>query len=208
MTQNAYAWKPDRDTAADLLADPGTTATSLIILISKALESQCPEGLDPFHLLFGSPEQNIDALDPIEIWQDLEEFYRSKICVANENRVNAMLLAMQGNAFETDAEAFMAICNALADGDLGDMLDGVFELPQVDEMWWALREVTLARGEMPEFSPEVLKAMENIAAGEDENEEPDNNLVEIRFARMADELTALGAPVTLVESIKRHAGLE
>ena len=208
MTRPEYVWKPDRDTAADLLADPGTTATTLIILISKALEPECPVGLDPFHLLFGCPDQNIDPMDPIEIWQDLEEFYRSRICEANENRVNAMLLAMRGNVFETDAEAFMAICNALADGDLGDMLDGVFELPQVDEMWWALLEVTLARGEMPEFSPEVLKAMENIAAGEDENEEPDNNLVAIRFDRMVDELTALGAPATLVESIKRHAGLE
>lgn len=203
-----YAWRPDADTAADLLADPGTTATTLIILISKALESQCPEGLDPFHLLFGSPEKNIDPLDPIEIWQDLEEFYRCRICEANENRVNAMLLAMRGDSFETEPEAFLAVCNALADGDLGDMLDGVFELPQVDELWWALREVTLARGEMPEFSPEVLKAMENIAAGEDEAEEPDNNLVAIRFDRMVDELTALGAPAPLIESIKRHAGLE
>lgn len=211
MTANRYPWKPSRDVANELIAAPGTTATTLLILISKALESQCPEGLDPFHLILGSPERDIEPMDTLEIWQDLEEFYGGRICEANENRVNALILALSSDAFEQDAEAFMAVCNALADGDLGDMLDGVFELPQIDEMWWALREVSLVRGTLFEFSEQVLDLMEKISEAEDhgaDRTEIDDNLVEARFARMVDELTALGAPPPLVESIRRHAGIE
>ena len=181
-----------------------------MILVCKALEHHCAAGVVPLQLIAGDPEIGLEALEPVELWQDTEEFYGGRICEANENRINALLLTLQSNAFETEPEAFIAVCLALADGDLGDMLDGVVELPQVDEMWWALREVTLARGSAPEFSQDVLSVMEKIVADEDQGDdrsEVDHHLVASRLGRMQDELNALGAPQALTGSINRHLGL-
>ncbi|MEN6605129.1 MAG: hypothetical protein ABFD86_22195, partial [Bryobacteraceae bacterium] len=81
------SWRVNGDAARELLADPATTATTLLILVCRALEQDIPPGVTPLELLLGNPEKQIDPMDPVEMWMDVERFYNARITEAGENRV-------------------------------------------------------------------------------------------------------------------------
>jgi len=200
VDQLLLPWKPVQDAAAELLKDPRTTATTVMVLAYKAVGDA----------LFGDPDQEVPPIDPVELWTEMEEVYSTHVSEAAENRLNALLLALESDAFDTEPDAFMAVCNSLADGDLGDMIDGAIELPTFDEALWALAEVSLIRGQVVELTPATIEVLATIAADEDESPEKaanDQTLVLERAARLQAELLAIGAPSALVESIPRRMNL-
>jgi hypothetical protein len=193
-------WHPDREAAAGLLEDPRTTATTVLVLAAKAVGPA----------LFGDEIRQIPQMETAELWLEMEELYGCRVCEAAENRLNALMLALESQAFETEPEAFMAVCLSLADGDLGDMIDGIFELPTFDEVLWALAEVALIRGQVVELSSPVMALLAKIADDEDEGPdkaEEEKQLVLERMYRLQSELQLMGAPSPVVESIPRRMAL-
>jgi len=132
----------DKRLAADLLADTETTATVLHMIILAAYGDE----------VYGSIEHDIEQAEPVELWLRLKEDFSVNIPESNENKVNALMLALSTEAFYDDPLAFISICNALYSGDLGDLVNGALEDLTMSEMLWGIYEVELNRGDSEGFA--------------------------------------------------------
>lgn len=130
----------DRKVAGRLLSDPDTYGSVLLTLALAEL------GEDLFET------------DPLEIYARLEETYRQRIPEQGENRLNAIMLAVATDAFYESLEGFISVAATLHDGDLGDLISGVFDEVTIPECLWAIYEVELMRdGNTPEFSQSIIE---------------------------------------------------
>ena len=147
--------------AADLLADTETTATVLHMIILAAYGDE----------VYGSIEHGIEQAEPVELWMRIKEDFSVNIPESNENKVNALMLALSTEAFYDDPLAFISICNALYSGDLGDLVDGALEDLTMPEMLWGIYEVELNRGESEGFALPIDRLIDEIIRNEAEDNE-------------------------------------
>ncbi len=149
--------------------------------------------------VFGDPEAGVEAMDPAEMWAEVNEMFGTWIPEEGENRLNALITALSSPAFYKDVETFCAVSNALYDGDLGDLIDGVFEEPSVVEMMWATLEVELARDDddpAPPFSPKVADFLAKKLREEQEDHTIHEEAVNATFVDMLDQLRGIGVPLS------------
>ena len=151
----------DKRLAADFLADTETTATVLHMIILAAYGDE----------VYGSIEHGIEQADPVELWLRIKEDFSVNVPESNENKVNALMLALSIDAFYEDPLAFISIGNALYSGDLGDLVDGALEDLTVSEMLWGIYEVELNRGESQGFSMPIDRLINEIIENEAEDNE-------------------------------------
>lgn len=151
----------DKRLAADFLADTETTATVLHMIILAAYGDE----------VYGSIEHGIEQADPVELWLRIKEDFSVNVPESNENKVNALMLALSTDAFYEDPLAFISIGNALYSGDLGDLVDGALEDLTVSEMLWGIYEVELNRGESQGFSMPIDRLINEIIENEAEDNE-------------------------------------
>lgn len=149
--------------------------------------------------VLGDPAAGIEAMDPSELWADLNEAYGVWVTEEGENKLNALTLALQGDLFYRDVEVFQAVCQALLDGDLGDLLSSEFEdLTAVDVMWTIL-EVDLARDDdngPPEFSSGVSELINRVLMVEQDDQEENSAAVKEEYYHMLRQLKDLGIPTS------------
>lgn len=117
------------------------------------------------------------------LFADIEDYFDCHLSEESENRINAAITAMTTDLFFTNVNMFNAISLAFAEGNIGDIPEGVMETPDVGDMLWAVQEVSLLIGEPKEseefqsmFSPEVMDYVGNMIASvaEDLEEVPDD----------------------------------
>lgn len=181
----AYPFK--KSEAAKLLASDDTYAFVLIAILLPVL------GDDLF------------TEDTSILFADIEDYFDCHLSEESENRINAAITAMTTDLFFTNVNMFNSITLAFAEGDIGDIPDGIMETPDVGDMLWAVQEMSLLIGEPKEseefqskFSPEVVSYInENLAdVAEDLDEVPDDvdtldeAFEEPYFDRVIDENTA------------------
>lgn len=120
--------------------------------------------------------------DSAVLFADIEDYFDCHLSEESENRINAAITAMTTDLFFTNVNMFNAITLAFAEGDIGDIPEGVMETPDVGDMLWAVQEVSLLIGEPKEseefqslFSPSVMNYVGNMIASvaEDLDEIPD-----------------------------------
>lgn len=153
------------EAAGELLADAGTKATVLQTILLCAYGGQA---------LFGHPGDELqprrDPVDPVLLFNQAEQDFSVTIPPECENKINALVLATSSNAFYEDPAAFMAVCNALESGELGDLVSGFVEEVTVPEMLWACYEVLLNRGYSDDpFSPQVSAIIDEVVKTEVED---------------------------------------
>lgn len=151
----------DKRLAADFLADTETTATVIHMIILAAYGDE----------VYGSLEQNIEPADPVELWLRIKEDFSVNVPESNENKVNALMLALSTDAFYEDPLAFISIGNALYSGDLGDLVNGALEDLTMPEMLWSIYEVELNRGDSEGFSISIDRLIDEIIRNEAEDNE-------------------------------------
>jgi len=151
----------DKRLAADLLADTETTATVLHMIILAAYGDE----------VYGSLEYGIEAADPLELWLRIKEDFSVNVPESNENKVNALMLALSTEAFYDDPLAFISISNALYSGDLGDLVNGALEDLTMPEMLWGIYEVELNRGDSEGFAISIDRLIDEIINNEAEDNE-------------------------------------
>ncbi len=151
----------DKRLAADLLADTETTATVLHMIILAAYGDE----------VYGSLEHGIEPADPVELWLRIKEDFSVTVPESNENKVNALMLALSTEAFYDDPLAFISISNALYSGDLGDLVDGALEDLTMPEMLWGIYEVELNRGDSEGFALPIDRLIDEIIKNEAEDNE-------------------------------------
>jgi hypothetical protein len=151
----------DKRLAADLLADTETTATVLHMIILAAYGDE----------VYGSLENGIEPADPVELWLRIKEDFSVNVPESNENKVNALMLALSTEAFYDDPLAFISISNALYSGDLGDLVNGALEDLTMPEMLWGIYEVELNRGDSEGFAIPIDRLIDEIIKNEAEDNE-------------------------------------
>lgn len=149
----------DRQAAADLIRDPETLGTTLLVILLSEYREQ------------------IFEMEPLEIWAAVQDDFRATVSEEGENRVNALLTALSTDAFYEDPEVFRAVCTCLYDGDLGDLVAGGLEDLTVCEMLWAMKEVGSLRDDEPEFSKPVAAVIEDLISQEVDEGDADNYAV-------------------------------
>lgn len=173
------------------LGDPDTCAFVLLTIAMWAFGDQ----------VLGDPENDVEAMDPAELWAGLNEMFGVWVSEEGENKLNALILALQGDLFYRDVEVFSAVAQALLDGDLGDLVQGQFDDLTAVDIMWAVLEVELARDDEqgpPEFSQGVADLISRSIALEQENQE--ENLAEVRAAyeQMLVQLRTIGVPLSAI----------
>jgi hypothetical protein len=181
------------------ISDPDTPGLVLLTIALWAFGSR----------VFGDPENNIEQMDPSEMWAEFNELFGTWVTEEGENKLNAMILALESPAFYHDVETFLAVSNALFDGDLGDMVDGVFEEPSVVEMMWATLEVELARNDhdvAPPFSRQVSSLIAKKIREEQEDHSMHEEAVDAAFFDMLTQLRSIGVPMAAIRLLSaEHA---
>lgn len=121
--------------------------------------------------------------DTAILYADIEDYFDCHLSEETENRMNAAITAMTTDLFFTNVNMFNAISLAFAEGDIGDIPNGVLEIPDVGDMLWTVQEVSLLLGIPKEsdefqemFSPGVMQYVGDQIAGiaEDLEEIPDD----------------------------------
>ena len=183
--------KLDPHKARVALGDPDTCAFVLLTIAMWAFGDQ----------VLGDPDNDIEAMDPAELWAGLNEMFGVWVSEEGENRLNALMLALQGDLFYRDVEVFSAVAQSLLDGDLGDLVQGSFDDLTAVDIMWAVLEVELARDDEdgpPEFSQGVADIIaRSIAMEQDDQEE---NLADVRAAyeAMLSQLRVIGIPLSAI----------
>lgn len=145
--------------------------------------------------VFGDEAAGVDRMDPSEMWAGLNAAYGTWLTEEGENRVNALMTAMDSPLFYRDPAVFEAVTVALCDGDLGDILHGEFEDVTALEMLWAILEVELANDAEegpPEFSPQVMDYIDSQLSDESENLDDAKAGVEAEFRELIRDLERIG----------------
>lgn len=176
------------------LADPDTPAFVLLTIAMWAFGDE----------VLGDPATGVEAMDPAELWAGLNEQFGAWVSEEGENKLNALMLALQGDLFYRDTEVFQSVCQALFDGDLGDLINGVFDELSAVEIMWAVLEVELARDEEqgpPEFSYGITSMINSVLAAEQEDHESDVAMVRSEYYRMLDLLRDIGAPNSAIRAL-------
>lgn len=139
------------------------------------------------------------------LFADIEDYFDCHLSEESENRINAAITAMTTDLFFTNVNMFNSIALSFAEGDIGDIPDGILETPDVGDMLWAVQEMSLLIGESKEseefqskFSPAVVAYInEQLATvAEELDEVPDDvdtldEAFEVPyFERVIDENTA------------------
>lgn len=169
------------------LGDPDTCAFVLLTIAMWAFGDE----------VLGDPETGVEPMDPSELWAGLNETFGTWVTDEGENKLNALMLALQGDLFYRDIEVFSAVSQALFDGDLGDLINGTFDDLSTVEIMWATLEVELAREDEdgpPQFSDAITDMINRLLLMEQENHDEDVGLVRAEYYKLLDQLREIGVP--------------
>lgn len=188
------SWSLNKEVARELLRDESTSAAVLHLIFAKYY------GLDA---LYGNEEDS--PVDPIILWNDVERDFRIRFPEENENKMNALMLAASTNLFFESPDIFASICLAIADGDLGDEVNGMMsDPPSVFELLTAINEVDLVDGDRDAlFHRPVRELVEYIFSSEGVDQEEHEDIygaeVEAHMMKIKADLISVGVPEYLTE---------
>ena len=173
----------------------GDADTPGIVLFIIALSNFGPA-------VMGDDEEGIDPLDPAEMWAELNTRYGTWVTEEGENRLNALISGLRGGMFWRDLDVFMAVCTALLDGDLGDLITTGFEELTSAELMWAILEMGLAwdSDDTPEFSRDIRQFVEDVLSQEQEDQDANSQEVEKSYLLMLDQMHDLGVPASMIRA--------
>lgn len=137
-------------------------------------------------------DENGEPMDPLEIYADLEDRFNISVPETNQNRIQAILLAVGTDAFYNDEASFTAIAESLLDGDLGDVsITGEMGDLSILELMWAIYEVAANRDEnVPEFSPGISRRIQQQAENEAQDDGDPDIPVDVQDIEFLRELRA------------------
>lgn len=140
-------------------------------------------------------------VDPLTLYQYLKEDFGAELSEDNENKLNAILVALTTNFFFKDLEIFKSICQTLTEGDPG-VFDPGFDDPTVAEIIWAMYEIGLAYDDKDrdDYSPEIEKFVDKTLEADQEdfeesgltNEETYQEFIYNNVANLKQQLLDIG----------------
>ncbi len=183
----------NRSACSDLLSNPDAFALALAIIAETEL------GTDA---LYGSADT--ESWDPLTIYSELESRFGIQLPTAAENRLQAAITLRTSAAFEESVSGFVAITLALTEGQLGDMVSGGMETPDLDECLWACFEAAAIDPQIGPMSREVgmfLVQLQNSEVMDPEDQTGDSDDFTDQLKDLLGQLFAIGVPEDQVEKI-------
>lgn len=183
----------NKEACAALLSNPDAFALALAIIAETEL------GLDA---LYGSPE--VEAWDPLTVYSELESRFSVQLPTSVENRLQAAITLRTTAAFEESVSGFVAITLALTEGQLGDMVSGGLETPDLDECIWASFEAAAIDPQLGAMSQEVavfLSDLQNSEVMDPEEQVEDSDDFPKQLDDLLQQLFAIGLPAEQIEEI-------
>lgn len=187
----------------ELLIDTATMGLTLSFILESEFDIED---------LYGSRDK--DHLDPLAIIQHLEHKFRLDLPSAVENRIQAALVLRTTQGFENDVMIFTGIVLALYDGYLGDLVTGVLEDLNIEEVMWGIFEAACIDPQLGQLCPEVTAlVLDAVLAPEDVEPEgdaggydalptsDDMSDVSRRMSSLQDQLLRLGVPASIVDAV-------
>ncbi len=172
----------DRKTAAELLEEPSTLATTILAILLPVYGEQ------------------VFTADPVELYARIGTDFHCQLSEEGENRLNAMILALTTDGFYADPEIFESVCKSLESGDISDLVDGAVEPLSVHEVLWAIFEVGLAEQEGHPFSKAVDEIIEQTLSDENSDRGLDYTTehIEQKKVELHTQLKKLGVDSTMI----------
>ena len=136
--------------------------------------------------VYGDNLYGDEAPDPLEIYADLEDRFNVTVGEDNQNRIQAILMAVGSDEFYTNETAFVAVAESLLDGDLGDVPTGEMNGLSILELLWGIYEVAVNRDEnVPPFAPRIQQLIREISENEaqDDGDDIPGDLHDVEFLR-------------------------
>lgn len=152
-----------------LLSDSSTLATTLnLVLLTTYGEA-------------------VYEMDPLELYARVQDDFGVQMPEELENRWNAISLALTTDGFYQDRQAFVAICNALYEGEVLDPSGTLNDLT-VPEILWAIYEVELNRDGPTDFSVEIDRFVDAQIDAEAEDKGMDSTEAVAYYDRFLDDM--------------------
>lgn len=145
-------------TYAELVANPETFATVLLVICSERFPVAPPED---------SEETSFLHWDPEVIRMEVDEEFQTRIGNAGFNKLMAAVRLVTSNAFYKSLDDFIDICNALFSGTIGFYQ---FDPADAAEIAWGITESLIIeppdRREEEPFVPEIVGYIEHAIRNE------------------------------------------
>jgi hypothetical protein len=182
----------DMDKAMELLASPKAFGLSLMFIVENLI--------DPSDLYGGGSGE---ALDPLTIRDTIQSVTGGvDMPEAVLNRIMAGVTLRTTPYFEQLPEVFTGICLALYDGYLGDMITGIMEEMDSDEMIWGLFEATCIYPGLEEPSAAVQKLMQSVLQTPEDNPDGDQGDAFMpRLMALEEQLHELNVPTEIISAV-------
>lgn len=177
-----------------MLGDPDTPALVLLTIAMWALGDA----------VLGDPDGDVDAEDPAEIWAALHDRFDTWISEEGQNKLNAIILALQGDLFYRDTDVFTAVVSALPDGDIADLIEGEIA-PDItlSDVLWAMMELDIATGHDDETRPAFSPGVQALVDKEFRESQEDLTEVYAGVAEAFDDVVARLAEIGVPDSMLR-----
>lgn len=179
-------WPIKEQHIPSLLSDPDTRAVPLMAVLEYSI---------PTAELYAE-----EQLDPMTVFQALEERWRVRLPEALKNRLQAIFTLLTTDVFENTVEGFKAVCLAFIDGHLGDQVAGVVEDVEFDEMLATIFEAAVIDPNLSTFSPKVANELLVAARAAQDGADNDDDLAEYIDA-LISQLSLLEVPVQTLSAI-------
>ena len=181
----------DQKGTAGVLTDPDTSGFVVFMVLLGTL------GKDLF--------QEDGFPDAVLLYADLHDHYGIWIPEELETKLQTILLVAENpDAFQDDVGAFMHVVTGLWDGDIDDVIDGIWDDPDIQEISWGLIETGLLADEDPDFSGPVRQLIESALRDGIENPTDVADEISERAARILQDLQTCGFPGDIVETVRRR----
>ena len=162
--------KLDSKTVKEAFAHDDTPAIVLFAIVCKAYPWILPAGDNPDH----------EPVDAITIWTSLRHDFGIVTSVEAENKIMAMLTAVETDLYYDNPEMFKSITGAICHGDVDDVISGSLGDISGVEASIAIHEIDLVRGEEhPEYAPAVQEIINRELKEEANDDEDGADLQEV-----------------------------
>lgn len=168
--------------AAEMLQSPKTCMTAVGVILESTLDPRD---------LYGE-----EGLDVIVVVQELmRQFSIPDVHPAVRNRLQAILTLRGSDLYETTVEGFVAITLACVDGQLGDLVTGQLETPDMEEAVWGLFEAAVLDPDLQDLDADVSAFL----LGLEDNEDID--LFDEKLNNWMTQLAGLGVPREAIDAL-------
>lgn len=143
-----------------------------------------------------------EGLDITTIVAELDRKYSVEVHSAVRNKMQAIITLRTTDMFENDVTAFAAITLACVEGQLGDLISGIMEEPEMQDALWCILEAAIVDPDLEEISQGVVGWLSGLQGDmAEDGDAPEIDVFQQRSSALVVQLGLLGIPPDTVDAL-------